>query len=224
MYIKWIGAHVETVDTRDQSTSCFNGANTILCRDSRYTKIKAYWAMHCVLCLMSRLSIQEIKALDTSMVQMLCYVHMFLPITFLIFNGFSIRKKVLECWEPGLFNHTTKSYMSIVSIVSTVSTLPVHYCIEILRLVSTVSTYIGFDGMVEKPWFSAFQNFFRIENPLNIKKVMGRNMCTCICILYRLYRHNIAFEPLKYLVLWSLVSTVSTWDTTHNALLSMLWS
>ena len=24
--------------------------------------------------------------------------------------------------------------------------------------------------------FSAFQNFFRIENPLNIKKVMGRNM------------------------------------------------
>ena len=130
-------------------------------------------------------------------------------------------KKVLECWAPGLSNHTIKSYMSIVS---TVSTLPVHYCIEILRLVSTVSTYIRFIGMVGKPWFSAFQNFFQIENPLNIKKVMGRNMCTCICILYWLYRHNIAFEPLKYLVLWSLVSTVSTWDTTHNALLSVLWS
>ena len=57
--------------------------------------------MHCVLCLMSRLSIQEIKALDTSMVQMLCYVdtvdthvsaHNFLNIQ-RIFNP----KEVLEC-------------------------------------------------------------------------------------------------------------------------------
>ena len=126
-------SHVETVDTRDQSTRYFNGSNAILCRDSRYTKIKAYWAMHCVLCLMSRLSIQEIKALDTSMVQMLCYVetvdtrdqstryfngsnamlcrysrykmhihvHMFLPITFLIFNGFSIRKKFWNAENQG---------------------------------------------------------------------------------------------------------------------------
>ena len=157
--------------------------------------------MHCVLCLMSRLSIQEIKAHHASMVQMLSYVetvdtlrskhteqcivccvscrdcrykrskhvmlqwcksypmsrqsiqnayrcthvsaHNFLNIQ-RIFNP----KKVLECWESGLSNHTIKSYMSIVS---TVSTLPVHYCIEILRLVSTVSTYIGFDGMVGKP-------------------------------------------------------------------------
>ena len=30
--------------------------------------------------------------------------------------------------------------------------------------------------MVEKPCVSAFQNFFRIENPLNIKEVMSRNM------------------------------------------------
>ena len=57
--------------------------------------------MYCVLCLMSRLSIQEIKARHASMVQMLCYVdtvdtkciHMFLPVTSLIFNEFSIRKK-----------------------------------------------------------------------------------------------------------------------------------
>ena len=40
-------------------------------------------------------------------------------------------------------------------------------------------TYIVFDGMVEKPWVSAFQNFLRIENPLNIKKVMGRNVWMC---------------------------------------------
>ena len=41
-------------------------------------------------------------------------------------------------------------------------------------LVSTVSTYIVFDGMVEKPTVSAFQNFLRIENRLNIKKVIGK--------------------------------------------------
>ena len=51
--------------------------------------------------------------------------------------------------------------------------------IEYIRdpyLVLTVSTYIVFDGMVEKPTVSAFQNFLRIENQLNIKKVIGRNV------------------------------------------------
>ena len=134
------------------------------CQDSRYTKIKAYWAMHCVRCLMSRLLIQEIKAHHASMVQMLSYVetvdtlrskhteqcivccvscrdcqykrskhlmlqwfkcyvmsiqsiqnaytcthvstHNFLTIQ-QIFN----LKKVLECWESGLSNHTIKSYV-----------------------------------------------------------------------------------------------------------------
>ena len=35
------------------------------------------------------------------------------------------------------------------------------------------------DGMFEKPSVSAFQNFLRIENRLNIKKVMGRNVWMC---------------------------------------------
>ena len=43
----------------------------------------------------------------------------------------------------------------------------------------TVSTYIVFDGMVEKPSVSAFQNLFQIENRLNINKVMGRNVWMC---------------------------------------------
>ena len=30
--------------------------------------------------------------------------------------------------------------------------------------------------MVEKPSVSAFQNFFRIENPLSIKEVMNQNV------------------------------------------------
>ena len=49
-------------------------------------------------------------------------------------------------------------------------------CIRDPCLVSTVSAYIMFDGMAEKPLVSAFKNFLRIENWLNIKKVIGRNV------------------------------------------------
>ena len=38
------------------------------------------------------------------------------------------------------------------------------------------STYIALDGMVGKVLVSAFQNFLRIENRLNIKKVMSINV------------------------------------------------
>ena len=40
--------------------------------------------------------------------------------------------------------------------------------------------YTEFDGMVEKLSVTAFQNFFRIENLLNIKEVMSK---TCLYIL-----------------------------------------
>ena len=75
--------------------------------------------------------------------------------------------------------------------------------------------------ILRKPWFLAFQNFFGLKIRWILRKLWAE---TCVCILYRLYWHNIAFEPLKHDVLWSLVSTVSTWDTTHNALLTLLWS
>ena len=41
--------------------------------------------------------------------------------------------------------------------------------------VDSVDIY-SYDGMVEKPTVSAFQNFLRIENRLNIKKVIERNV------------------------------------------------
>ena len=49
-------------------------------------------------------------------------------------------------------------------------------CIRGPCLVLTVSTYIVFDGMVERPLVLAFQNFLQIKNWLNIKKVIGRNV------------------------------------------------
>ena len=54
-------------------------------------------------------------------------------------------------------------------------------CIRDPCPVSTVLTY-SIDGMVEKPSVSAFQNFLRIENWLNIKKAMGRNMWMCFVL------------------------------------------
>ena len=47
-----------------------------------------------------------------------------------------------------------------------------------MSCVDSVDMY-SIDGMVEKFWVSAFQNFLRIENPLNIKKVIGRNVWMC---------------------------------------------
>ena len=36
-----------------------------------------------------------------------------------------------------------------------------------------------FDNMVEKLWVSASQNFLWIENQLNIKKLMSKDVCVC---------------------------------------------
>ena len=49
-------------------------------------------------------------------------------------------------------------------------------CIRDPCLVSTVLTYIVLMVWLKKSRVSAFQNFLPIENPLNIKKVMGRNV------------------------------------------------
>ena len=48
--------------------------------------------------------------------------------------------------------------------------------------VLTMATYIVFDDMVRKSLVSAFQNFFRIDNQVNIKKVMGRNVWMCFVL------------------------------------------
>ena len=71
-------------------------------------------------------------------------------------------------------------------------------CIRDPCLVLTVSTYIVFVGMVEKPSVSAFQNFLQIENRLNIKKVIGRNVWMCFVSTVSTY---IALTALEILVL-----------------------
>ena len=66
-----------------------------------------------------------------------------------------------------------------VENVSTVSTYIVLNALEILvPSVDSIHIYSN-NGMVEKPLVSAVQNFLRIKNPLNIKKVIGRNVWMC---------------------------------------------
>ena len=78
-------------------------------------------------------------------------------------------------------------------------------CVYHVENVSTALTYIALnalailtpsvdnidiysiDGMVEKPSVSAFQNFLQIENRLNIKKVMDRNVWMCFVLTVSTY-------------------------------------
>ena len=57
--------------------------------------------------------------------------------------------------------------------------------------------HIVFDGMVEKPLVSVFQNFLWTENQLNIKKVICRNVWMCFVSTVSTY---IVFEAIIYRV------------------------
>ena len=61
-------------------------------------------------------------------------------------------------------------------VLSTPSTCIGITTLSYFELLSTPPTYIVFDGMVGKPYGSAFQNFLWIENLLNIKKVMSKDV------------------------------------------------
>ena len=65
-----------------------------------------------------------------------------------------------------------------------------------LSCIDSINTY-SIDGMVEKPSVSAFQNFLQIENRLNIKKVMGRNVWMCFVSTALMY---IALNALEILM------------------------
>ena len=83
---------------------------------------------------------------------------------------------------------------------------PYHQILCMLKYVEDVKDYLQhlwhaliytvFDGMVGKPWVSAFQNFFRIENPLSIKEVMSQNVCVCSFPIFD-YTHILAHNFLN---------------------------
>ena len=65
-----------------------------------------------------------------------------------------------------------------------------------MSCIDSINIY-SIDGMVEKPLVSAFQNFLWIENWLNIKKVMGRNVWMCFVSTASTY---IALNALEILM------------------------
>ena len=67
---------------------------------------------------------------------------------------------------------------------------PYHQVLCILKHVEDVE-----DNMVGKLSVSAFQNFFRIENPLSIKEVMSQNVCVCSFPIFDIFDiHRITFK------------------------------
>ena len=83
-----------------------------------------------------------------------------------------------------------------------------------LRHLRHASRYIEFDGMVGKLSVSAFQNFFRIENPLSIKEVMSQN------VWYVLFPSSTSstYIALQPLCVFDLSLTSSTYFNIH-----LLW-
>ena len=73
--------------------------------------------------------------------------------------------------------------------------------------------------MVEKPSVSAFQNFLRIENWLNIKKVMGTNVWMCFVLAGLTY---IALNALHALIFVLTVLTNNIAYTIHNSIALIL--
>ena len=91
--------------------------------------------------------------------------YILLLITFLIFKRFSIRKKF---WKA-----ETETFPTIPSNATYVEGVESYFN---FRPLQHALTYMALDGMVGKVSVSAFQNFLRIENCLNIKKVMSKNV------------------------------------------------
>ena len=89
-----------------------------------------------------------------------------------------------------------------VYCVENVSTASTYIALNVLEIlmpnVNSIDIY-SIDGIVEKPLVSAFQNFLQIENRLNIKKVMGRNVRMCFVSTVSTW---IALNVLKILVLY----------------------
>ena len=91
------------------------------------------------------------------------HTHTFWLITSLILNGFSIRKSFGKL--------RLRAFLCMSKHVEDVE--------DYLRHLQHALIYTVFDGMVGKLLLSAFQNFFRIKNPLSIKEVMSQNVCVC---------------------------------------------
>ena len=109
------------------------------------------------------------------------HTHTFWLITSLILNGFSIRKKVSEKLRLRAFQpyHQILCILKHVGDVGDRSSTPkgcnAIYVGDRNNLQYTQCLMVW----LKSPKSQLFKNFFRIENPLSIKEVMGQNVCVC---------------------------------------------
>ena len=80
-----------------------------------------------------------------------------------------------------LTQHLIQSTMRCENCIDSVDIDSIE-CIRDPCLVSTVSTYIVLMVWLRSPESQLSKTFLRIENPLNIKKVMGRNVWMCFVL------------------------------------------
>ena len=85
-------------------------------------------------------------------------------------------------------------------------------CIRYLSCIDSINI-CSINGMIKKPSVSAFLNFLWIENRLNIKKVMGRNVWMCFdSSIDSLDKHSI-----QCIACFDLhIDSVDKQDTKHN--------
>ena len=92
-------------------------------------------------------------------------------------------------------------------------------CIRDPCLVLTVSTYIVLMVWLKSPESQLSKTFLRIENPLNIKKVMGKNVWMCFdSSIDSLDKHSIQCIACFDLC----INSVNKKDTIHNSIALIL--
>ena len=75
--------------------------------------------------------------------------------------------------------------------------------------------------MVGKLSVSAFQNFFRIENPLSIKEVMSQNVCVCSFPIFNIFDINSLTPLMCTLSIFDIFDIALIFCTVFNAFNAM---
>ena len=112
-----IKGHVEMVDTKDQSNAIVYWVWYFVCWHCRY-KDQSMQGIECYICRHCRYKTRISNAFNAIYVDTIDtkHIHTFLLITFLIFNGFSIRKKFWKAETQGFSTVPSILYMSTLLI------------------------------------------------------------------------------------------------------------
>ena len=161
------------VDTKDQSNAIVYWVWYFVCRHCRY-KDQSMQGIECYICRHSQCKTRISNAFNPIYVDTVDtkHIHTLLPITFLIFNGFSIRKKFWKAETqsfstiPSILYMSTLSYKTRISnafnpiYVDTVDTKHIHTYLLI--------TFLIFNGfsICKKFWKAETQSFSTIPSIL----------------------------------------------------------